>query len=123
MAIKPNGCTCYFDSGFSLYSNRAQVVKWFKNENTWTPINSPISWLNKSKPQYPLPVLNVPTYTVSRFREDKDFNSWVKSFERYAMRLQDKTGALLALIEDRCLDKLEQRILNRKPNATYEEIK
>ncbi|CAF1054648.1 unnamed protein product [Brachionus calyciflorus] len=80
-------------------------------------------FMNKSKPQYQLPVLNVPTYTVSRFTEDKDFNSWVKSFERYAMSLQDMTGALLALIEDRCLVKLEQRILNRRPNATYEEIK
>ena len=106
---------------------KLMVLKWFKGSrliNTcFNIVYAPINWLSKSRRQYPLPVMNVPTYTCSRFTEDKDFNALVKSFVRYAIRLQDKTGALLTLIEDKCLDKLEQRILNRKPNATFNEIK
>ena len=101
-------------------------VKWSKksSHNFWfTLIYSPIKWLTGTKPHYPLPVINIPTYTPTRFTEEKNFNQWIKHFERYAIRLNDKTGALLTLIEDKCLAKLEQRILNHNPHASYDEIK
>ncbi|RNA16860.1 hypothetical protein BpHYR1_027852, partial [Brachionus plicatilis] len=81
-------------------------VKWSKKSspNFWfTLIYSPIKWLTGTKPHYPLP--------------------WIKHFERYAIRLNDKSGALLTLIEDKCLTKLEQRILNHNQHASYDEIK
>ncbi|RMZ97143.1 hypothetical protein BpHYR1_043041, partial [Brachionus plicatilis] len=34
----------------------------------------------------------------------------------------DKTNALLSLMEETCIEQLEQRLLIRNPNATYEEI-
>ncbi|RNA09482.1 hypothetical protein BpHYR1_009450, partial [Brachionus plicatilis] len=81
-------------------------VKWSKksSHNFWfTLIYSPIKWLTRTKPHYPLP--------------------WIKHFGGYAIRLNDKTGALLTLIEDECLAKLEQFILNHNPHASYDEIK
>ncbi|RNA33580.1 KRAB-A domain-containing [Brachionus plicatilis] len=87
-----------------------------------TIVYSPIQWLTKTKVHYPVPIMSVPSYIPPRFTEDRDFNHWLRTFERYASRLKDKTGALLTLIEESCLIKLEQRLLQQKPNASYEEI-
>ncbi|RNA22440.1 hypothetical protein BpHYR1_002991 [Brachionus plicatilis] len=87
-----------------------------------TIVYSPIQWLTKTKVHYPVPIMSVPSYIPLRFIEDRDFNHWLRNFERYASQLKDKTGALLTLIEESCLIKLEQRLLQQKPNASYEEI-
>ncbi|RNA36121.1 Retrovirus-related Pol poly from transposon [Brachionus plicatilis] len=59
--------------------------------------------------------------TPTKFTTNQDFNVWKKVFERYAKNVADKTNALLSLMEEICIEQLEQRLLIRNPNATYEE--
>ncbi|RNA04488.1 hypothetical protein BpHYR1_051660 [Brachionus plicatilis] len=60
--------------------------------------------------------------TPTKFTINQDFNAWKKGFERYAKNITDKTGALLSLMEDCCIEQLEQRLLVRNPHATFDEI-
>ncbi|RNA33201.1 hypothetical protein BpHYR1_037587, partial [Brachionus plicatilis] len=96
--------------------------------NAWTHvfltiIYSPFKWMTGPRTSYHIPLTNLPSFAPSRFTEQHDFNTWIRSFETYALRLPDRASALLTLVDDRCLVKLEQRLLNQKPDANYEEIK
>ncbi|CAF1047418.1 unnamed protein product [Brachionus calyciflorus] len=60
--------------------------------------------------------------TPTKYTINQDFNVWKKGFELYAKNVTDKTNALLSLMEESCIEQLEQRLLIRNPNASYEEI-
>lgn len=92
----------------------------------WSVLPMAVTWLLnwfKKKPntqfQYVRHELKI---TPTKYTINQDFNVWKKGFERYAKNVTDKTNALLSLMEEACIEQLEQRLLFRNPNATYEEI-
>ncbi|CAF1038851.1 unnamed protein product [Brachionus calyciflorus] len=92
----------------------------------WSVLPMAVTWLLnwfKKKPttqfQYVRHELKI---TPTKYTINQDFNVWKRGFERYAKNVTDKTNTLLSLMEESCIEQLEQRLLIRNPNATYEEI-
>ncbi|CAF0929647.1 unnamed protein product [Brachionus calyciflorus] len=88
-----------------------KVIQIIINKTSWLPwsYNKQYNYIIKSK-------------GPSIFTINQDFHVWKRGFERHAKNLSNRTQQLLSLLEEECLEKLEQRLLFRKPNATYDEI-
>lgn len=117
--------TYYYNQSYFQYIwNLTVTIFIFKI--LWSVLPMAVTWIVnwlKKKPttqlQYVRQELKI---TPTKFTTNQDFNVWKKGFERYAKNVADKTNALLSLMEETCIEQLEQRLLIRNPNATYEEI-
>ncbi|RNA12862.1 hypothetical protein BpHYR1_013257, partial [Brachionus plicatilis] len=117
--------TYYYNQSYFQYIwNLTVTIFIFKI--LWSVLPMAVTWIVnwlKKKPttqlQYVRQELKI---TPTKFTTNQDFNVWLKGFERYAKNVADKTNALLSLMEETCIEQLEQRLLIRNPNATYEEI-